>query len=664
MRVSFCLILVFLLSLVQFSSASINTVPKSTSKSNKDTIIVLNWSDSANYYRISGNLPKALKFGFKSLKKASEINWKYGEALSYNDIAYIKLYESDFEGSIKYAVLALKISERYKDDRNIAYANLFIGYTNFCIGEENEILKYYKKALIASKKVGDDYDLGFCYTYIGNYYTSINQNDSAYHYHNLALNHRLKTEDKRSIADSYLLIGKVYKAQDKFDLALANYDNALRIYSSINDKRRLSETYRNYGEINILKKQYQLATENFFKSRDLSIEVGAVENLLPTYYNLSITEEKKKNYLAAYQYVKKYLELKNTFDNQEVYRNTARQILKYKTEKEEKIRKLQYANEKAIQDKNRAALESQNKRKNFILFGAIILILLLSVIAYLIFKSLKMTRNQKNVIEEQNKSITDSITYAKRIQSAILPSTSFLKSIFPSYFIYYRPKDIVAGDFYWVDKTEKHLIFAVADCTGHGVPGAMVSVVCNNALNKAVHEFNFFDPGEVLDKTREIIIKEFSKSDENVQDGMDIALCTILIDEYNQFLAGELDSLNLAFSGANNRLWIVRNDDITEVRPDKFPIGIYSEYKHFTTNHVQLLRNDIIYLFTDGYVDQFGGPNDKKFLLGRFRKLILKISDCEMKEQQTIINDELELWMSYNNTEQVDDVCVMGVKIG
>lgn len=257
---------------------------------------------------------------------------------------------------------------------------------------------------------------------------------------------------------------------------------------------------------------------------------------------------------------------------------------------------------------------------------------------------------QKAIVEEKNKEIVDSITYAKRIQQAILPPQRLVKSFLRESFILYKPKDIVAGDFYWLEAVDDMVLFAAADCTGHGVPGAMVSVVCHNALNRAVREYGLRAPGEILDKTKEIVVQEFERSDNEVKDGMDIALCAL-----------DKNSGMLHFSGANNPLWLVQNGEMTTIKGNKQPIGKFVNAEAFDTHSFQLNTGDAIYIFSDGYIDQFGGEKGKKFKARPFRELLLSIQTKSMAEQRQIIEQTFEDWKG--QLEQVDDVCVIGVKV-
>ncbi|HEX8516132.1 MAG TPA: SpoIIE family protein phosphatase [Bacteroidia bacterium] len=258
--------------------------------------------------------------------------------------------------------------------------------------------------------------------------------------------------------------------------------------------------------------------------------------------------------------------------------------------------------------------------------------------------------DQKERMELKNKEVTDSINYAKRIQAAILPTGTLIKSLLPDSFIVYKPKDIVAGDFYWIEKKGNLLIFAAADCTGHGVPGAMVSVICNNALNRSVREFGLVSPAAILNKTRDLIISEFEKSDDEVKDGMDISLCCY-----------DPASKNLAWSGANNPLWIINETGLREIKADKQPIGKYTDPKPYTEHNIQLKTNDQIFIFTDGYQDQFGGEKGKKLKTSGLKALFLKAWKEPAENQKVIIENTFEAWKG--NLEQVDDVCIMGVRV-
>jgi serine phosphatase RsbU (regulator of sigma subunit) len=258
--------------------------------------------------------------------------------------------------------------------------------------------------------------------------------------------------------------------------------------------------------------------------------------------------------------------------------------------------------------------------------------------------------SQKEALAGKNKEITDSITYAKRIQASILPPGEAMHESLGMHFVLYKPKDIVAGDFYWLRQAGDTTLFAVADCTGHGVPGALVSVVCNNALNRCVQEYALTAPAAILDKAREIIISEFAKSQEEIKDGMDISLCAV-----------NRKSGELRWAGANNPLLVASNGTLLETRPDKQPVGRHSQSQPFTDHRMAIREGDVIYVFSDGFGDQFGGPKGKKFKYNNFKNLLLSIHSLDVRVQKERLEKELERWKG--ELEQVDDVCVVGVKV-
>lgn len=265
----------------------------------------------------------------------------------------------------------------------------------------------------------------------------------------------------------------------------------------------------------------------------------------------------------------------------------------------------------------------------------------------------QIAEEQKLIVQEKNKEIMDSINYAKRIQEAILPPNELVTQYLPQNFILYLPKDVVAGDFYWFEPLEDRVLIAAADCTGHGVPGAMVSVVCHNSLNRAVREFGLTDPGKILDKTTELVIKTFERSNEDVKDGMDIALISIPKNTDG--------NATIQYAGANNSLYYIQNKELLEIKADKQPVGKYADRKPYTTKTVNLNQGDMIYLYSDGYADQFGGPRGKKLKYKALKELLLSNANMSLNQQREILFKSFEDWKS--DYEQIDDVCIIGIRL-
>ncbi|MBN4077662.1 SpoIIE family protein phosphatase [bacterium AH-315-C20] len=283
----------------------------------------------------------------------------------------------------------------------------------------------------------------------------------------------------------------------------------------------------------------------------------------------------------------------------------------------------------------------------------------------------KEVRKQKVELEIKNEEITDSIRYAKRIQDSLLTAENYIKEHLPNSFVLFKPKDIVSGDFYWINQEEESILFSAVDCTGHGVPGAFVSIVAHESLQRAVHVFNLRRPNEILDKINETVTKGFELN--NLKDGMDMALC-----RYHP------KTNILEYAGAQNPVYIIRKGDGTdltfvedsnatvvkleedgftlfEIKANKQPIGSYEYRKPFTLHTVKLEKGDAVFVFTDGYADQFGGPKEKKYKYRPFKKLLIKLSQKSPEEQKEELDGEFRRWKG--SLDQIDDVCVIGVRV-
>ena len=264
----------------------------------------------------------------------------------------------------------------------------------------------------------------------------------------------------------------------------------------------------------------------------------------------------------------------------------------------------------------------------------------------------KTIEEQKNQLAQKNKSIKESIVYAGRIQKAVMPSEELMGKLFNDYFVYFKPRDIVSGDFYWLKKIGDYTVYAVADCTGHGVPGALLSMLGISFLNEIVSKARFDTPDEILNRLRKKIKKSLNQSGSNFEskDGMDIALCII-----------DHDSLQLQFAGAYNPVYIIRNGELTEIKATRNPIGAFIKEKPFESNNFNLEKDDILYTFSDGYSDQFGKDENQKFNKRNFKKLLTKIYDKPMSEQKEILDDVLKKWKG--NADQTDDIIILGVRV-
>ncbi len=320
-------------------------------------------------------------------------------------------------------------------------------------------------------------------------------------------------------------------------------------------------------------------------------------------------------------------------------------------------------------------LNLQVKSESFIKTIFIIAAGFLFVLAFFIFRGLRQKQkanialeeknkiiedqkqtveHQKHIVEEQNKDITDSIKYAERIQTAILPPEQMWNSLLPQSFVFYKPKDILSGDFYWIEKKGDLVFVAAADCTGHGVPGALISIVNYNLLNKAVLEKDLNNPADILNYVNQQLTVALHQTfqESSVKDGMDISLCVI-----------NSKTLELNYSGANNPIYIIQNNELVQHNADKFPVGAFvdEQVQSFTSKQIQLQKNDLIYLFSDGYADQFGGDKGKKFKYKQLKEVLVESQNLPMEQQRSILEERFINWKG--KLEQVDDVLVIGIRV-
>jgi serine phosphatase RsbU (regulator of sigma subunit) len=410
--------------------------------------------------------------------------------------------------------------------------------------------------------------------------------------------------------------------------------------------------YGTISEYYMLKNQYNLALKNAKKGAELSKQMTGLTSpeLLSKLYEI---HKKLKNYKKANLYLEEMVENKDSLEKL----SAKEDITKYESEKEfeiqQKLDSLKYLDEIKIQQAETKAKEEEIKTQKII--EGVLFVGILLVIGFLgfVYKQLNTTKKQKVVIEEKQQEISDSINYAKRIQDAMMTSSVYLKDTLPKSFIFFKPKDVVSGDFYWIYKDqEDNIFFTVADCTGHGVPGAFMSMIGTSLLNEIIIEKEIKDTDKILHEMRAQIIKSLGQEQEGGQkDGMDISLCKL-----------NMKNKTVEFSGAHNSLVHVRDEELKTYRGDHQPVGLLlGDKKPFTKHKVKLKKNDMLYIYSDGYQDQFGGEKGKKYMAAKFKNQLLKISKETEDQQLSLLDKEFSSWIK--DYEQVDDVCVMGVRI-
>ena len=616
------------------------------------------------------NYPKALNYATKSYKLAESINYENGRVTALTHQSYANDYMGRYAIAQQQNFELLAIFQQYNDSDHISTCYNNIGIIHYYLNNYQESIDFTQKALDYYLYHNQKIDIATCYNNIANAYSDMGNNDTAIVFYNkaLVLYDELDDIDGMSLINGN--VGEVYAVQGKYDEAYTSFIKSLQLAEKINDKWQQANMYSCLGSL--LAEQNKSSEALPFLNQGLKIfkELDARTEMIDIYEALAKSFEQQKNLTQAIYNLKQANKLRDEVFNKENATSIAEMNALYETKEKEAA---------LLKQQEQAKYEASQKQ--MIIVGSTIGFLLLVVIVTISVRG-NITKKkvnetlalQKQQIEAKNRDITDSIQYAKRIQSAILPTNGLIEKALNNFFVLYLPKDIVAGDFYWMEalSSNRHsaldaespkkneivgqasnddlILFAAADCTGHGVPGAMVSVVCNNALNRAVREFKLTKPADILNKTRELVIETFEESEANIKDGMDIALCSI-----------DKEKKQLQFSGANNPLWIVRDDELIETKGDKQPIGKYMKKEPFTNHIVDLQKGDTVYLLTDGYPDQFGGEKGKKYKYKALKEKLLSINGLKLKEQKQALYKEFVDWKG--DLEQIDDVCIIGVRI-
>jgi serine phosphatase RsbU (regulator of sigma subunit)/Tfp pilus assembly protein PilF len=581
----------------------------------------------------------------------------------------------------------LKHSDKPNFELISAFAHKVKGITCDETGRYHESIEHYLKAIEKYDKAGSDLDVAKCEGNIGMIFRKQHKYPQALDYFNNSLViFEAENFDYGSFL-TFMNIGVIKMKLDQPDSSIFYLKRAEELMVKLNTFD--PNLYGNLGNAYLKLKDYDSAQENYLICVK-SYESNESQSSVIWYFSYGDFLRKKGKLKEALVYIEKAKNLtgKNIYNNESVALFEISALLKYKTKQfkesadnymtlsdiQDSLYKFDNSkltselSEKYQTEKRKLQIENLNKEKKleeqkvfYLIIGSILLVVIViySVIGiYIKIKDNKkikakniLIQHQKEVVEEKSAEILDSIKYAKRLQNAILPAIKLIKEHFVDSFVLFKPKDIVSGDFYWMETKKNLTMFAAADCTGHGVPGAMVSVVCANALNKSVNEKDITDPGKILDSTRNIVVETFSKTNSDVKDGMDISICV-----YNTL------TKELLWAGANNPLWIVRkgSKELESITPNKQPIGMFENQLNFTTHNIKINSGDSIYMFSDGYADQFGGDRGKKMKTKKFREIILEIQDQNMIEQKNILDDHFEDWKA--DLEQIDDVCVIGVR--
>jgi serine phosphatase RsbU (regulator of sigma subunit) len=618
----------------------------------KSKVDILN-SLCDNYVQV--NIDSAEKYGQMGYELAKKEHLNLHTADFLNNFGNIYIAKGEYAKALSQYIEAEKVYDKENEINGKLKAIMNIGYVYELQELFEKALTQYQGAEEVAYKINNKDYLAQIFTHIGSSYYSLKEKVKALDFFSKSLELSKEINNVPRIMEGLNNVAIIYQEMGKYSEALQNFNTDLEYARKMSIKTDIIAILHNIGLVYKDKKDYTNAVSYIDSSIYIAREIRDFNNLREAYSTLSEIYKEQNNYVKALEFFQLSSAAKDSLLSQTREKQFIEMSTKYETEKKESENKL---------------LKAEGEKQKTILIaitGGFILMLTLAFFVYRGYRQKKKAnimlaaqnseiKNQKQIIEEKQTEILDSITYAKRLQDAILPPVSLLERHL-NVFVYYQPKDIVAGDFYWMETVTAPaadcILIAAADCTGHGVPGAMVSVVCSNALNRAVHEFNLTDPAQILDKTRELVLKTFAKSERNVKDGMDISLCAIHRSQ---------DKISMKWAGANNPVYIISNGRFNEIKGDKFPVGAFIDKQdNFKSHSVDLLKGDRIFIFSDGLPDQFGGPKNKKYKYQRLQEKLMESCALGIEQQRRFMENDLLAWKGSH--EQVDDILLMGFEV-
>ncbi len=583
---------------------------------------------------------------------------------TYSNLGTIYNDKGDLKKSAQYYFKAIKIFEKYNEDSKLAraYNNLGVLYNEQKMFQLS--LNYHQKSLVLNRQFQNEKDVGQNLLNIGAVYGDMNNSDLSEQYLDSAYIYINASDDTRALGTYFLNKGHLLHQKRKFDKSLDFYHKALDAFYEVEDKQNVVTTEVHLGGNYLNLEEPDLAAmylvDAYEKSKDYGIFLTQREasKLLYELY------KELKDYKLALFFNEEYYLLNDSLTDLKLQETTLNLKFEHDYEKKAFADSLEFVKSQELNLLRISEQEAQiqkDRTQKYALFGGIGLMLIFGAFAYRTYQRKKRDHDiitlqhheleeSHHEIQQSHYEIQQSIHYSKRLQDVFLPTDELLSHHFESHFVLFKPKDVVSGDFYWFeyDEDSQTKVIAVADCTGHGVPGALVSIVCSSALNKVVKELSILEPAEILNKTREIVIDRFTRAGKGMRDGMDITICVIKGDK-------------IKTAGANNGLWLARKGkEIIEIKANRQPVGWQEKLNPFTQEEITISAGDTIYLLSDGFPDQFGGEKGKKLKKKPLKTYLHSIQSKQMDIQRTLLNDKFQKWRG--DIEQVDDVCVIGIR--
>jgi serine phosphatase RsbU (regulator of sigma subunit) len=621
-------------------------------------------SNMGSIYVQLGKMNEAFNVFLTCLQYQQALKDIQAQSYTLNNIAYIFQEQGNIKKALEYNFKSLKIREQANDKSGMAYSYLNIGSIYQNQGDLKLARDFYNKSYRLFQVLKNKKGVAFSLNNLGNLLLKENKLASALDYFTNGLKAAEQSGDRQSVALLLSGLGSVNEEMNDRAQADVYLNKCLLLYEEINDNLGIAETSLLIGQNLVARKDFQKALPYALEALKIAQTSGYIETLGKTTKLLYNIYKQNGNAVKALEMHELYVLYKDSVNNKENRKLLLRKEFEYEFEKKEASIK---ANSKIENEKLKLTASEDKKRLNIIIFSVLTGLLVIMVFSVFLWRNNKKVQAaniiitqqkqeveiQKAKVEEHNKEVKESITYAQRIQKALLASTNLLNTHLNNYFVLYKPKDIVSGDFYWATYHNHKFYFIIADSTGHGVPGAFMSILNIGFLNEAIKEKELVHTNEILNYVRRRLIASLADdgSSEGGNDGMDCSLLCI-----------DLKNKKLEYSCANNPIIILREGQAIELEADKMPVGRSpSENKSFTLNTFDLQSNDQLFAFTDGFIDQFGGPKGKKFKYKNFRDLLFIIEKNPSAQQEETLTTAFLNWKG--DLEQVDDVLVIGIRV-
>ncbi len=621
------------------------------------------YNNMATVLNFEGDYDGAINHFERSFLFRQKLNDSSGMASSLSNIGVMYRKLNNFEKAFEYYQQSLIIKEKLNKPAEVIITLNNIGSLFYYERNFKKAHEYYEKALSLAIEIKDSSTMAAAYNNLGLVLSDEGDYQKSLEYYTFALRIRENLHDEPGIAVVMNNLGVLYEAQGKNDQALGYLKKAAKMYQEENDLPDYANTLFNIGNIYLAKKNYPEAIKYYKESEVLSERFYNRVLLRDLYNSLGRAYHYTGNDNESYNHLMKYIHLNDSIYDESTLEKISEKEIKYQAEKKQKENEILKQQNELKDLRHDQSVAQQRMVRIYFIFG-LGLALSIALLFYIRFRTKRKSERQlslynteilrqKHLVDEKNKEIMDSINYAQKIQSAILPSIERFESILPGSFVFFKPKDIVSGDFYWISEKENAVFFAAVDCTGHGVPGGFMSMLGSSLLHEIINEKNISEPADILDLMRVKIIqalKQTGASGEN-KDGMDMALCRY-----------DFKQKKIVYAGANNDLIFLRNGIITSFKATKQPIGItFGNPTNFAQTEIPLETGDSIFIYSDGYADQFGGPKGKKFKYKQLKELLASFSDKSPEEKKRLLDETFISWTG--NLEQIDDVLVIGLTV-